>query len=64
MNNDNGSLVLTRKTGQALCFSIIDSDGTSTEFTLTLNKTQGDQARLSVNAPDNVKVFREELLVS
>jgi len=58
----SGRLVLTRKTGEALCFHIQNPDGSSTEFKLSIAKTIGKQVRLSVDAPDNVKVFREELL--
>jgi len=58
----NGRLVLTRKTGEALCFSIKDSDGSDTDFTLSIDKTIGNQVRLSVDAPENVQVLREELL--
>jgi len=60
----NGRLVLTRKTGEALCFIIKNSDNTSTEFTLSIDKTHGSQVRLSVDAPANVQVLREELLKS
>jgi len=58
----NGRLVLTRKTGEALCFNITNSDETSTEFKLSIDKANGNQVRLSVDAPENVQVLREELL--
>ena len=58
----NGRLVLTRKPGEALCFIIKNTDNTSTEFKLSIDKTHGSQVRLSVDAPDNVRVLREELV--
>jgi carbon storage regulator CsrA len=58
----NGYLVLTRKTDEALCFNITNSDGTSTEFKLSIDRIIGKQVRLSVDAPANVRVLREELI--
>jgi len=58
----NGRLVLTRKPGEALCFIIKNTDNTSTEFKLSIDKTFGSQVRLSVDAPANVQILREELL--
>ena len=58
----SGHLVLTRKAGEALCFHIQNADGSSTEFKLSIDRNTGKQIRLSIDAPNNVKVFREELL--
>jgi sRNA-binding carbon storage regulator CsrA len=58
----NGHLVLTRKPNEALCFFITDSDGSTTEFTLTLEQIKHYQAKLSIDAPANVQILREELL--
>ena len=58
----NGHLVLTRKPNETLCFSVKDSDGSATDFTLSIDQVNGTQVRLSVNAPANVQVLREELL--
>jgi len=60
----NGRLVLTRKAGEALCFIIKNADNTSTEFKLSIDRNNGKQIRLSVDAPANVQVLREELLKS
>ena len=59
----NGYLVLTRKHGEELHFEIKDSDGSITEFDLTLDKGVGDQVRVAINAPLNVEVTRSEPLV-
>ncbi|MFT7185173.1 MAG: sRNA-binding carbon storage regulator CsrA [Pseudohongiellaceae bacterium] len=59
---ENGHFVLTRKSNEALCFFITDSDGSTTEFTLTLEQIRSDQANLSIDAPANVLMLREELL--
>jgi len=58
----NGHLVLTRKPNETLCFSVKDSDGSVTDFTLAIDQVNGVQVRLSVNAPANVQVLRKELL--
>lgn len=59
---ENGHFVLTRKPNEALCFFITDSDGSTTEITLTLEQIRRDQANLSIDAPANVLMLREELL--
>ena len=48
------ALVLTRKVGE----SIMIGD----EVTVTLVGIQGNQAKLSFNAPNDISIFREELL--
>jgi carbon storage regulator len=46
-------LVLTRKVGEAL---ILDGG-----IEITVTDTQGNHAKLDINAPKEVKVYREEL---
>lgn len=48
------ALVLTRKVGE----SIMIGD----EVTVTLVGIQGNQAKLSFNAPNDISIFREEVL--
>jgi len=46
-------LVLTRRIGEAL---IIDKD-----ITVTILGVNGNQVRIGINAPDSVKIYREEI---
>ena len=47
-------LILTRKVGESL---IIDG-----KITVTVKSVKGNQVRLGVDAPDDVRIFREEVL--
>ncbi len=49
-------LVLTRKEGTSLHFTV----GT-TEFTLTVNRVQGDRVQVGIDAPQEVRVRRGEI---
>jgi len=59
----DGYLTLTRKLGEELFFSIENLDGSSTDFKLAVTKQKGNQTRLSIQAPENVKIMRGELLI-
>ncbi|MCG8043800.1 MAG: carbon storage regulator [Candidatus Thiodiazotropha endolucinida] len=50
-------LSLTRKDGESLVFRFDD-----VEFTLIVSKPRSGQTRLIIDAPDDVQVFREEVL--
>ncbi|MCM8921433.1 MAG: carbon storage regulator [Candidatus Thiodiazotropha sp.] len=50
-------LSLTRKDGESLVFRFDDF-----EFTLIVSKPSSGQTRLIIDAPDDVQVFREEVL--
>jgi carbon storage regulator len=49
-------LILTRKTGEKI---IIGDD-----ITISVIEVRGDQVRIGVDAPKNVKVYREEVLAA
>jgi carbon storage regulator len=46
-------LILTRKVGETL---ILDDD-----IEITVTDIQGNHAKLGINAPEEVKVYREEI---
>ena len=47
-------LVITRKPGERICLG--------DDVTVTVLEVRGDQVRLGIDAPRDVKVFREEVL--
>ncbi len=51
-------LVLTRKTGEA----IVLNPGTSNEVVIRIGRGKNGHIRLAIDAPDEVKIVREELL--
>jgi carbon storage regulator CsrA len=56
------SLVLTRKSGEALIFRRTLPDGTVHESRLYVVAVQGNTVRLAIDAPPEVEVVREELV--
>jgi carbon storage regulator CsrA len=59
-------LALSRHVGQSLVFHVHTPQGVI-EFKVTPveiahNRIQGDKVRIAIEAPANVRVFREELL--
>lgn len=50
-------LVLTRKTGESIRFTIGD-----TEFTATIVEFEGKRVRIGIDAPPAVRIVRTELL--
>lgn len=55
MNDDYGNLVISRRPGE----SIVIADG---EVRITFLGMNGAQARISVRAPRDIKILREELV--
>ena len=51
-------LTLSRKEGESLILTL--EDGQTIE--VHLDQIRGTQARISIDAPDSVKILREELL--
>jgi carbon storage regulator len=50
-------LVLTRKSGETLLFQVED-----VTVTLMITRVRGDNVRLGITAPPEVKVIRSELI--
>lgn len=61
---EHGTLCLTRKINETLVFQYTDENHEPQEITLSISKLIGNQARLMINAPLNMKVMRGELIES
>ena len=59
----DGYLTLTRKLGEELIFSVVNTDGSSIDFKLVVSKQTGNQTRFSIQAPENMKILRGGSLV-
>jgi len=51
-------LTLSRKEGESIVLTLEDGQ----TITVRLDETNGSQARISIGAPDSVKILREELV--
>ena len=56
--SENGKLTVARSEGQ----SIIVTTGFGEEIEITLHSFQGKQCRVTVDAPKNIGITREELI--
>jgi len=59
--NELHHLVLTRKIGQAVQLTV-PSDSGVIEIWVTLDKIEGEQAKLAFDAPKSVQIAREEII--
>lgn len=59
---ENRNLVLTRKSGQELIFSIDIPGQEPVEVRQVFKDMQGAQTRVLIQAPSSVKVLRNELI--
>jgi len=51
-------LTLSRRIGESIILTLEDGQ----TITVRLDETKGNQARISIGAPESVKILREELL--
>ena len=57
-----GRLSLSRKENQSIAFQVKDSNGSVQDFSLSVTDIGVSQVKLTVEAPEEVKVVRSELL--
>ena len=55
-------LVLMRRVGEDVYLSVKQDDGTKNDIRLTVSKISGKQVTLGIEANNNVKILRTELL--
>jgi len=63
----SNGLALTRTPSEdrnELLFYVQDSNGQTIPIKQTIEKVRGKQVRIYIEAPENVKIFRGELLCS
>ncbi len=57
-------LVLMRRVGEDIFLTVNDSDGNKHNIRVTVSKISGKQVTLGIEAKNNVKILRNELLES
>jgi len=58
----NGYLALTRRTGEELFLYVNDSNGSTTEIRIDMNKINANTVKVGIDAPKTVDIVRGELL--
>ena len=60
--NQGISLTLSRKESEEICFSVTTTSGEVVEFKQVFRKISGNHTKVTIEAPDSVKVLRGELV--